>query len=340
MKAQADERHTPSAARRWPVRLLLAGDEDELNSDIMHRTFDGSRRVMIARSASLLGALERMQTERADVILLSQTFRDEEVAAFLSNARRAGFRGLILRVASTAAFSLGAGDASLTAGLRNTSLQFMRAGRDLPRQHETSILSFTPRQRTVLARVAEGWTNAQVARHLECTEGAIKATLQQIFKKLGVRKRSQVVRVAMEQKLVEQGGAAAPRVERRSNRAPLLVARSPVKGKEGFHVGDFVIDIAMHRVWVRGTEIHLTPSEFELLEVFAAHSEELVRSTALCEMFWRNPTAKQDSLRVLIRGLRAKIEVCKVPQYIVTERNFGYRFHPSLARSKGSKNLV
>jgi DNA-binding CsgD family transcriptional regulator/DNA-binding winged helix-turn-helix (wHTH) protein len=325
MKAQADVRTTPNVTRRWPVRLLLAGEEDELTSDLVHRTFDGSRRVLIARSASLLGALERIQTERADLVLLSQYFRDEEVAAFLSNARRAGFEGLVLRVASMKAFALN----SYGTGLRDRSLQFLRVSRV---KDDPSAPSFTSRQRAVLKCVSEGWTNGQVARHLQCSEAAIKATLQQIFKKLGVRKRSQVVRLSMERRLLGDPDSAS-RSSRRTDRvAPVLLSSKPGE-KQSYHVGDFVIDVAMHRVWVRGIETHLTPSEFELLEVFAAHQSELVRSTILCEMFWRNPTAKQDSLRVLVRSLRTKIEGGKIPQYILTERNFGYRFNPTLPRS-------
>jgi DNA-binding response OmpR family regulator len=330
MKAQADVRTTPNVTKRWPIRLLLAGDEDEFTSDLVHRTFDGSRRVMIARSASLLAALERIQTERADLVLLSQHFRDEEVAVFLSNARRVGFEGLVLRVASMKAFALGAGGSSYRTGLRNRSLQFLRVSRE---KDDPSTLSFTARQRAVLKCVSEGWTNGQVAGKLQCSEAAIKATLQQIFKKLGVRKRSQVVRLAMERRLLGEPGAAAGHNRRADRVAPVLLPSKPGE-KQTYHVGDFVIDVAMHRVWVRGIETHLTPSEFELLEVFAAHQGELVRSTILCEMFWRNPTAKQDSLRVLVRGLRAKIEAGKIPQYILTERNFGYRFNPTLPRSR------
>jgi DNA-binding NarL/FixJ family response regulator/DNA-binding winged helix-turn-helix (wHTH) protein len=322
--------------------LLLAGGEDELNSDMMHRTFDGSRRVMIARSASLLRALERMQTERADIVLLSQNFRDEEVRVFLSNVRRAGFEGLILRVLSEAALGsdclvkpVATGPLS-SAVFRNSSMHFLRMARDLPRSDEAAAPAFTERQLAVLAGVAEGWTNAQVARHLKCTEAAIKATLQHIFKKLGVRKRSQVLRLVLEQKLIDDAG----KTNRRTNRVPALLTHANLGGKEGYRVSDFVIDVAMHRVWVRGVETHLTPSEFELLEVFAAHQGELVRSSSLCEMFWRNPTAKRDSLRVLVGGLRSKIETSKIPQYIVTERNFGYRFNPSSVGARPPRNPV
>lgn len=347
MKAQPNLRSAPGITKRWPVRLLLAGDADELNSEMMHRTFEVKGRVMIARSASLLGALERMQTERADIVLLSQNFRDEEVAAFLSNARRSGFEGLILRVASTMAFcsdfaaSAAATGAPPTVGFRNMSaVHFMERAQSRHDQTSNPNLSFTARQRAVLLHVSEGLTNGQVASRLECTEAAIKATLQQIFKKLGVRKRSQVVRLAFEQRLLDDSGKAVSRSSRATNRVQLLLSPPNLRGKERYQVGDFVIDVAMHQVWVRGVETHLTPFEFELLEAFAAHPGELVRSSSLCERFWRNPTAKRDSLRVLIQGLRAKIEVGKVPQYIVTERNFGYRFTPSSARSRSARNFV
>jgi DNA-binding response OmpR family regulator len=327
MKAQPNVRSAPHAMKR-PVRLLLAGDENELSSDMMQRTFDAGRRVIITRAGSLLGALEHLQTEPADIVLLSPAFRDEEVTAFLSNAQRAGFGGLVLRVASRAS---DLGLARPSTAFRRSPLHFMHSMR---RDGSSQLVrTFTERQRAVLVRVSEGWTNGQVARHLECTEAAIKATLQQIFKKLGVRKRSQVVRLALEQRLIDGAKAAD---HRRTNR----VSPANLKAKDGYQVGDFVIDTMMHRVWVRGAETHLTPSEFELLEVFAAHQGELVRSSSLCEIFWRNPTSKQDSLRVLVRGLRAKIELSKVPQYIVTERSFGYRFHPSAGRSKSGRNLI
>src|ERR1700733_12364342 len=130
--------------------------------------------------------------------------------------------------------------------------------------------SLTERQRAVVAHVCEGWTNAQVARHLQCTEGAIKATLQQIFKKLGVRKRSQVIRLVLEQKVLDHhAGKATSRWQ--TNRVPGMFVRSPLKDRKGHHAGDFVIDVALHRVWVRGVETHLTPSEFALLEVFGAN---------------------------------------------------------------------
>jgi DNA-binding NarL/FixJ family response regulator len=64
-------------------------------------------------------------------------------------------------------------------------------------------LTFTAKEEAVLTRVSEGWTNQQIAQHLNCSEGSVKAILQQLFSKLGVRKRAQIVRMAFEKTLMQ-----------------------------------------------------------------------------------------------------------------------------------------
>ena len=59
--------------------------------------------------------------------------------------------------------------------------------------------SLTERERQVLSFVFEGLANKQIADRLQISETAVKATLQQLFAKTGVRTRSQLVRVALEQ---------------------------------------------------------------------------------------------------------------------------------------------
>jgi DNA-binding NarL/FixJ family response regulator len=58
---------------------------------------------------------------------------------------------------------------------------------------------FTERDRIVLRGVFEGLANKEIAERLHVSESAIKASLQQLFSKTGVRTRSQLVRVALEQ---------------------------------------------------------------------------------------------------------------------------------------------
>ena len=57
---------------------------------------------------------------------------------------------------------------------------------------------FTDRERIVLRCVFEGLSNKEIAERLGVSESSVKATLQQLFHKTGVRTRSQLVRIALE----------------------------------------------------------------------------------------------------------------------------------------------
>ncbi len=50
----------------------------------------------------------------------------------------------------------------------------------------------------MLKGVFEGFTNKEIAAGLEISESSVKAVLQQLFDKTGVRTRSQLVRIALE----------------------------------------------------------------------------------------------------------------------------------------------
>jgi len=57
----------------------------------------------------------------------------------------------------------------------------------------------TDRDKTVLRFIFQGLTNKDISARLEISEGAVKASLRQLFDKLGVRTRAQLVKVALEQ---------------------------------------------------------------------------------------------------------------------------------------------
>jgi two-component system, NarL family, nitrate/nitrite response regulator NarL len=57
---------------------------------------------------------------------------------------------------------------------------------------------FTERERRVLSLIFEGLANKQIGDRLQISESAVKASLQQLFAKTGVRTRSQLVRIALE----------------------------------------------------------------------------------------------------------------------------------------------
>lgn len=56
----------------------------------------------------------------------------------------------------------------------------------------------TERERTVLRGVFEGLGNKEIGARLGISESSVKAALQQLFRKTGVRTRSQLVRIALE----------------------------------------------------------------------------------------------------------------------------------------------
>ncbi len=65
-------------------------------------------------------------------------------------------------------------------------------------QHTPMRPSLTERDRQVLRLLLEGLSNKEIASRLSVSESAIKASLQQLFAKTGVRTRSHLVRVALE----------------------------------------------------------------------------------------------------------------------------------------------
>jgi DNA-binding NarL/FixJ family response regulator len=68
-----------------------------------------------------------------------------------------------------------------------------------PKGEEQSVHQpLTKREQTVLRGLFEGLTNKEIATQIGVSEGAVKATLQQLFQKTNVRTRSQLVRIALE----------------------------------------------------------------------------------------------------------------------------------------------
>lgn len=59
--------------------------------------------------------------------------------------------------------------------------------------------ALSERETAVLRLVVQGLANKEIAARIEISESAVKNTMQQLFAKTGVRTRSQLVRVALEQ---------------------------------------------------------------------------------------------------------------------------------------------
>ena len=92
--------------------------------------------------------------------------------------------------------------------------------------------------------------------------------------------------------------------------------------------GELVIDFDQRRVHRGEIEIRLTPKEFELLTMLAAHAGRVLTHRAILKRIWgANGAGQQEHLRVLVGQLRKKLEPDPGhPRYVLTEPWVGYRF--------------
>ena len=93
-----------------------------------------------------------------------------------------------------------------------------------------------------------------------------------------------------------------------------------------FQLGDLVLDIQRHRVSRAGQDIHLTPTEYEVLKYLATYAGKVITHRTLLQAVWGPQYETEDHyLHVFIRTLRRKIEPNPSrPQYLVTEPGVGY----------------
>jgi two-component system, OmpR family, KDP operon response regulator KdpE len=96
------------------------------------------------------------------------------------------------------------------------------------------------------------------------------------------------------------------------------------------NVGAVAIDLAARRVTRDGTEVHLTPIEFDLLRVLAIHRGKLVTHRALLQEVWGpGYGAETHYLRVHVAHIRGKLEEDPTrPRIVLTDPGVGYRLAP------------
>jgi two-component system, OmpR family, KDP operon response regulator KdpE len=106
------------------------------------------------------------------------------------------------------------------------------------------------------------------------------------------------------------------------------VAR-PIAGSERrIRSGDLVVDLERREVSVAGRDIHLTPTEYDLLKVFLTNANKVLTDRMLLQQVW-GPDYGDEShyLHVYVARLRRKIEDDpQAPQHLTTEPGVGYRF--------------
>lgn len=95
------------------------------------------------------------------------------------------------------------------------------------------------------------------------------------------------------------------------------------------HIGDLIIDVQAHEVWLSGKQIRLTPREFKLLETFASSPGRTFSRKALVERVYGLEYDGFDrTIDFHLGNLRKKIEEVdpKYPFLIQTVHGIGYKF--------------
>lgn len=91
--------------------------------------------------------------------------------------------------------------------------------------------------------------------------------------------------------------------------------------------GDLVVDLHARTVTLRGQSVHLTATEFKILEKLALHAGSIVSVEEMQKHVWGAEYVRQRrSLRDCIHNLRYKLEATPdKPRYVLTVRSLGYR---------------
>ena len=210
-----------AAAGTAPIRLLIL-DDHALFRESLARLLAAEPDFEVAgQCGSVDEALRAVGSTDVDLVLLDLDLGSGRGADFMARARAAGFSGRILVVTaglteSEAGQLLAQGASGIffkedSAALLAKGIRTVVDGEAwIDQRYLATILksqrgeqaqrkpTFTRREREVLRGVFEGLANKEIAARLDISESSVKAALQQLFDKTGVRTRSQLVRIALE----------------------------------------------------------------------------------------------------------------------------------------------
>jgi two-component system nitrate/nitrite response regulator NarL len=212
-----------SKTEQKSIRLLLIDDHALFRESVARLLQSEPGFEVVAHCGSGTEALQIIESKEIDIVLLDLDLGQERGADFLDRLRNARFDGKVLLVTAdvndseipslirkgiSGVFMKHGSPALLIQGIRETMegkalfeqdlLRRALEGVEVPGANQRRP-KLTERERQVLFFVFEGLANKQIADRLQISETAVKASLQQLFAKTGVRTRSQLVRVALEQ---------------------------------------------------------------------------------------------------------------------------------------------
>jgi two-component system nitrate/nitrite response regulator NarL len=204
------------------IRILLVDDHVMFREGLARMLDKEPDFAVSGQVSSATEGLAVLASTGAGVVLLDVDLGAERALDFVKGARASGFEGKVLIV---------------TAGISDQeAVQLVQAGISgiLHKHHSTDVLcdrirrvaggevclesdylgplframdrtrspkraTLTDRDKTILRCILQGLTNKEIGARIEISEGAVKASVRHVCEKLGVRTRSQLVKIALEQ---------------------------------------------------------------------------------------------------------------------------------------------
>ena len=205
------------------IRVLLIDDHALFRESVARLLQAEPGFEVVADCSSGSEGMRIINSREIDIVLLDIDLGQERAVDVLESLRAEHFKGKILLVTAgvtdsevpdlirkgvSGIFLKHGSPALLIQGIRETVEGKTLFEQDLLRRAFESAeehgppqrrARLTERERRVLSFIFEGLANKQIGDRLQISESAVKACLQQLFAKTGVRTRSQLVRIALEQ---------------------------------------------------------------------------------------------------------------------------------------------
>lgn len=218
-----------------PIKLLLVEDDElfrlglkvrlqqESGFEVVAEAVDGETAVEITKQQPLsavildvglpgIGGIEacaqiKQQNAHLPVLILT-SYSQEALIGKLIEAGAQGYclKGVAAETLMLAIRSIVAGaswwDANATAEIRSSMGNSIK-GEAWAKAIPALASSLTQREQEILALVARGKTNQEIATNLYITAGTVRVHVHAILSKLNVRDRTQAVQLAMQKKLID-----------------------------------------------------------------------------------------------------------------------------------------
>jgi DNA-binding NarL/FixJ family response regulator len=211
-----------SALAEDTLKILLVDDHAMFREGVARLLEREPTVRIVGQCGSSAEALTNLKSSGANLILLDVDLGAERAVDFVLEAHRRGFEGRVLVV--TAGVSAAEAVQLVRSGVAGIvhkhqsgtalweAVQRVAQGgvwleetylgalfRTVDRSRPQDKPALTEREKKLLRFIFQGLTNKEIGGELGISEGAVKASMRQLFDKLKVRTRAQSVKVALEQ---------------------------------------------------------------------------------------------------------------------------------------------